>query len=146
MDLPLRDFADFVFLAASSSKLQPEVRVITLSHFAFETEYPLREVVIQPQVFWGNGILSIALDDAVLDDSTYEIVLQILLNLSDDVNLNVLHSPHKFGQPIAMKWHDIEQRYVRRNEHVSEQTTFERVAFHPSSVPDSCKLESGTVP
>lgn len=121
MDLPLQDFVDFVFLASSSTEPQPEVRVVTLSHFAFETEYPKREVIVQPQVYRDNDILSIALDIDLLDEFTYESVLQVLLNLSDDVSLNDLQKPCYFGRPVVMQWHDDQQQYVRGLEHVAEQ-------------------------
>lgn len=122
MDLPLQNFVDFIFLAAHSTEPQPEVRVVTLSHFAFETEYPKREVVVQPQVFRDNDTLSIALDIDLLDEFTYESVLQVLLNLSDDVSLNDLQKPCYFGRPVVMQWHDDQQQYVRGLEHVAEQT------------------------
>lgn len=124
MDLPLQNFVDFIFLAATSTEPQPEVRVVTLSHFAFETEYPKREVTVQPQVFRDNDILSIALDIEMLDEFTYESVLQVLLNLSDDVNLNDLQKPCYFGRPVVMQWHDDQQQYVRGLGHVAEKTAF----------------------
>lgn len=118
----ISQFVDFVFAAAASTDEMPEVRVVTLSHFAFETEYPKREVIVQPQMFCDNDTLSIALDIDLLDEFTYESVLQALLNLSEDVSLNDLHKPCYFGRPVVMRWHDDQQQYVRGLGHVAEQT------------------------
>ena len=98
------------------------MRVVTLSHFAFEHEYPKREVIVQPQVFRDNNVLSIALDIDLLDEFTYESVLQVLLNLNDDVSLNDLQKPCYFGRPVVMRWHDDQQQYVKGSEDVAEQT------------------------
>lgn len=116
------DFVNFVFTAASVAEPMPEIRVVTLAHYAFEHEYPKREVVVHPQVFKDDCGLSIALDIDLLDEFTYESVLQVLLNLNEDVNLTDLQKPCYFGRPVVMQWHDSEQQYVRGLAHVNEQT------------------------
>lgn len=123
MTLPsAEDFVNFVFTAASSSEPMPEIRVVTLAHYAFEHEFPKREVVVQPQVFMDDCGLSIALDIDELDEFAYESVLQALLNLNEDINLTDLQKPCLFGRPVVMQWHDTEQQYVRGNALVTEQT------------------------
>lgn len=115
------DFVNFVFTAATANEPMPEIRVVTLAHYAFEHEYPKQEVIVQPQVFKDHCGLSIALDIDLLDEFTYESVLQALLNLNEDVNLTDLQKPCFFGRPVVMRWHDSEQQYVRGIAHVNEQ-------------------------
>lgn len=107
------DFVNFVYAAASTNEPMPEIRVVTLAHFAFEHEFPKREVVVQPQVFKDDCGLSIALDIDALDEFAYESVLQALLNLNEDINLTDLQKPCLFGRPVTMHWHETQQQYVR---------------------------------
>lgn len=117
------DIADLLFAANSAEAEMPEIRVMTLSHYAFEHHYPSPEVVVHPQIFMDGEQLSIALDVDQLDEFTHEHVLLNLLNLKEDVNLTKLEKACHFGEPVVMRWHNQQQTYVRGSQYVAQQET-----------------------
>lgn len=115
--------SDLILAASSTTSPMAEIRVMTLSQFAFEQHFPLAEVTVQPQVFMDGEKLSIALDLDVLGEFTHETVLHALLNLNEDVNLTRLDRPCLFGQPVTMQWHGEHNTYTRGLPDVAEQST-----------------------
>lgn len=113
---------DLILAASTSTDPMSEIRVMTLSQFAFEHHFPELEVTVQPQLFMDGDLLSLALDVDVLDEFTHESVLLALLNLNEDVNLTRLDKPCLFGRPVAMQWHSTNETYVRGTPNVIEQS------------------------